>query len=90
MRGRFELARADIPEPGLLTACDPGPERNGARRKRRSSRPIIGTRITPLARIGIDAGILADALLGAFDVGTGQIIPLLLPGRLIASINRGA
>jgi len=67
-----------------------GPACHSARRMRRSSRAIVGTRVTPLARIGIDAGILTDALFGAFDVGTGQIVPLLFPGRVIASVNRRA
>ncbi|WP_208449147.1 hypothetical protein, partial [Burkholderia anthina] len=83
----FRCACAGMRDPGTPVICHAGPACNGSRRKRRSSRPIVWTRITPLARIGIDAGILADALFGAFDIGTGQIIPLLLPGRVIAPIN---
>jgi hypothetical protein len=74
-------------DPGTPVTRHAGPACHSVRRKRRSSRPIVWVRITPLACIGIDAGILADALFGAFDVGTGQIIPLLLPGRVIAPID---
>ena len=59
----------------------------GVRHERRLSRPTVGRRITPLARIRIDAGILVDALFGTFDVGASQIVPVLLPRRLIASIK---
>ena len=59
----------------------------GVGRERRLFPPMVGRRITPLTRIGIDAGILVDAPFGAFDFGSGQIIALLLPRRLIASIK---
>ncbi|ABK12315.1 hypothetical protein Bcen2424_5582 [Burkholderia cenocepacia HI2424] len=77
-------------DPGPPATCGAGPVCHGAWRIRRSSRPIVGAQITPLARIGVDAGILTDALFGAFDIGTREIVPLFFPGRVIAPVDRGA